>query len=319
MAIAKILLYYGITPISDPEAIRLWQRELANSLGLRGRIIVSHQGINGTVGGDLDAVKLYRRRTREYQAFADIDFKWSEGTGLDEHGYSLDFPRLSVKVRPELVSFGVPEAVHVGDRGVVGGGKHLSPEEVNALVAERGDEVAFFDGRNAWEARLGKFKDAVVPPVGTSHDFAAQISGGKFDHLKDRPVITYCTGGVRCEFLSAMLLQQGFKEVYQIDGGIVRYGEKYGNNGLWEGSLAVFDGRELVDFGPDVKTISTCDSCGQPTSLLANCGDDTCVRRFICCPQCQQVKCPDHGLTKVRRAGEPSIADGAAASTGEPQ
>lgn len=302
MAVPKILLFYGITDLSDPLAICLWQRELATRLGLRGRIIVSPQGINATVGGELGAVKQYRRITREYPAFADIDFKWSQGSGMGEDGYILDFPRLSVKVRPELVSFGVPQAVKVGSHGVIDGGEHLSPEQVNQLVAERGEEVAFFDGRNAWEARLGKFKGAVVPDVGTSHDFAAQIDSGAFDHLKDRPVVTYCTGGVRCEFLSAMLRQRGFAEVYQIDGGIVRYGERFANDGLWEGSLAVFDGRELVDFGQDVKVISTCDSCGEPSRELGNCSHPGCVRRFICCPQCQTVPCPDHGSVPVRKA-----------------
>lgn len=302
MAVAKILLFYGITDLPDPLAVCLWQRVLASSLGLRGRIIVSPQGINATVGGELASVKQYRRQIREYPAFADIDFKWSEGTGLDAHGFSLDFPRLSVKVRPELVSFGVPQAVKVSSRGVADGGVHLTPDQVNALVLERGEEVAFFDGRNAWEARLGKFKGAYVPAVGTSHDFAAQIDAGEFDHLKDRPVVTYCTGGVRCEFLSAMLRQRGFSEVYQIEGGIVRYGERFANAGLWEGSLAVFDGRELVDFGTDTKIISRCDGCGQPSRELGNCSQAGCVRRFICCSSCDHVTCPEHGWVPVRKA-----------------
>ena len=134
MAIPKILLYYVFTPLSDPEAIRLWQRDLCESLGLRGRILISKDGLNGTVGGDLPALKRYVRKTRQYAPFADIDFKWSEGTGLDETGASLDFPRLVVKVRDEIVSFGSPEALTVDSGGVVGGGTRLAPADRKSVV-----------------------------------------------------------------------------------------------------------------------------------------------------------------------------------------
>lgn len=202
MATPKIVLFYVFTPLADPEAIRLWQTSVCESLGLRGRIIVSPHGINATVGGDLPDVKRYVRATRSYRPFADADIKWSEGVGDD-------FPRLSVKVRPEIVTFGVPDEVLVADDGVVGGGGRLSPEQLHELVDERGDEVAFLDGRNAIEAQIGRFAGAVVPPVSTTRDFVPLIESGALDHLKDRPLVTYCTGGVRCEVLSALLRNRG--------------------------------------------------------------------------------------------------------------
>ena len=156
-----------------------------------------------------------------------MEFKWSDG-GSD------DFPDLLVKVRPEIVTFGVPDEVVVDENGVVGGGVHLTPEEVNALAASR-DDVVFFDGRNAFEAKIGKFKGAIVPQTETTRDFIAELESGKYDDIKDKPVITYCTGGIRCEVLSLIMKNRGFKEVYQIDGGIVRYGETYRDRGLWEG------------------------------------------------------------------------------------
>ena len=113
MAIPKILLFYIFTPLADPDAVRLWQRDLCAGLGLRGRILISKDGLNGTVGGDLPAIKKYIRKTRGYPAFKNIDFKWSEGTGLDEDGQSLDFPKLVVKVRDEIVSFGAPGELRV--------------------------------------------------------------------------------------------------------------------------------------------------------------------------------------------------------------
>lgn len=270
MAIPKIVLFYAFRPIADPEAIRLWQRDLCEGLGLRGRILVSHKGINATVGGDVTVLKTYVRKTREYAAFADLDVKWSQGSGLDEEGYSLDFPRLMVKVRDEIVSFGVPDEVVVDEHGIVGGGERLTPQQVHELVEERGDDVVFFDGRNAIEAEVGRFRGAVVPDVNRTPEFIAELESGTYDHLKTRPVITYCTGGIRCEVLSALMRNRGFEQVYQLEGGIVRYGEAYGDDGLWEGQLYVFDERMTVPFTDTARDIAQCSVCGAPTSSVAN-------------------------------------------------
>lgn len=309
MSDSKILLYYAFAPVADPEAIRLWQRELCELFGLRGRIIISPHGINATVGGEQDACKQYLRRTKEHPAFANIDVKWSEGTGYDEdqpetlHGVdrrvpwrrSRDFPRLSVKVRDELVAFGIADETQVSPAGVVAGGTHLQPHEVNDLVETRGEEVVFFDGRNAYEATIGRFEGAIVPEVSTTHGFIEEIERGVFDDIKDRPVVTYCTGGIRCEILSAAMKKRGFSEVYQIDGGIVRYGETYGNDGLWQGSLAIFDGREAMDFAPGAATLGACSVCGTPSSTLTNCADLSCRARFVTCEQHHDERCLTHG------------------------
>lgn len=278
----KILLYYRFTPLTDPEAIRLWQWTLCDSLGLKGRIIISKHGINGTVGGPLSAVKKYIRATKEWPGFKDIDFKWSEGTGDD-------FPRLAVRVRDELVSFGAPQDLHVDESGVVNGGPHLSPAQVNELVETRGDEVVFFDGRNAFEAEIGRFKNAVVPDVETTHDFVKVLESGAYDHLKEKPIVTYCTGGVRCEVLSSLMLQRGFQEVYQVEGGIVRYGEAFGNEGLWEGSLFIFDGRMNQEFGPNTKVISSCERCAAPTTQYYNCANLACRQLILLCESCSTL------------------------------
>ncbi|MEY3855594.1 MAG: hypothetical protein RJA45_64 [Actinomycetota bacterium] len=300
MDLQKIILYYGFAPISDPEAVKLWQKTLCESLGLKGRIIISKHGINGTLGGDMAALKKYVRQTKDYPGFRKIDFKWSDGTGND-------FPRLRVRVRPELVSFGAPDELVVDANGVVGGGKHLKPREVDALVAERGDDVFFFDGRNAWEAKIGKFKNAIVPDVDTSHDFIADLESGKYDHIKDKPIVTYCTGGIRCEVLSAVMIKRGFKEVYQIQGGIVRYGESQGDNSLWEGSLYVFDDRMNINFTDEAKTIGECETCGGPTSKFRNCSSLSCKDLILLCDDCagheENLACqPDH--TRGKRIGQ---------------
>lgn len=294
MSTPKIVLFYAFAPLADPDAIRLWQRDLGEALKLRGRILISEHGINGTLGGDLPAVKKWLRRFRDYPAFKDADIKWSEGTGLDADGYSLDFPKLSVKVREEIVSFGAPGELAVDAGGVVGGGSRLNPEQLHQLMAERGDEVVFFDGRNALEAEIGRFRDAIVPDVETTRDFVGLLDSGAYDDLKGKPVVTYCTGGIRCEVLSSLMVSRGFGEVYQLDGGIVRYGEAFGDDGLWEGSLYVFDKRGSIDFSDHAAVIGECAGCGASTKRTANCPDPSCRRQFVVCAGCDTVRCAEH-------------------------
>lgn len=276
----KIILYYKFTPIKDTLTMKLWQKTLTDSLQLRGRILISPHGLNGTVGGDITDLKAYIKATKEFPGFKDTMFKWSDG-GRD------DFPRMSVKVRPEIVAFNAADELRVDEHGVVGGGKHLKPSEIHKLVKERND-VVFFDGRNAHEAAIGKFKNAVVPNTHTSHDFIRELESGKYDGLKDKPVVTYCTGGIRCEILSSLMKNRGFKEVYQIDGGIAKYGEAYGDDGLWEGSLRVFDDRMTMDFSDHAKTIGVCSHCGGPTNNYENCAWANCNDLVLICLNCKQ-------------------------------
>lgn len=278
----KILLYYKFAPIADPEAMKLWQKTLCESLNLRGRILVSAQGLNGTVGGDIDKLKAYIKATKQYPGFKGIVFKWSDG-GRE------DFPRLSVKSRRELVGFkNSDDEFDVDENGVVGGGQHIKPEQVHELVEKYGDDVVFFDGRNEHEAKIGKFKNAIVPNTNTSRDFIAELESDKYDDIKDKKIITYCTGGIRCEVISAMMKKRGFNDVYQIDGGIVKYGEAYGDDGLWEGSLRVFDNRMTVDFSDHAKTIGECSHCGEKTSNFENCALSECNELVLICETCKE-------------------------------
>jgi UPF0176 protein len=278
----KILLYYKFTPIGDPEVMRLWQKTLCDSLNLRGRILLSKHGLNGTVGGDLEDLKKYIKAVKEFEGFKGTTFKWSDG-GRE------DFPRMSVKVKDEIVAFDAADELKVDETGVIGGGKHLKPKEVNKLVEERGDDVVFFDGRNAFEAKIGKFKNAVVPDTRTSRDFIRELESGKYDNIKDKPIVTYCTGGIRCEILSSLMKSRGFNEVYQIDGGIVKYGETYGDDGLWEGSLHVFDDRMKVDFSDHAAIVGECTHCKGPTNNYENCAWANCNDLVLICLNCKQT------------------------------
>ncbi len=260
-----------------------WQRELCTRLELTGRIIISKHGINGTLGGNLKSLRQYKSQMNKSVIFKNITYKWSDGTGEE-------FPRLSIKVKPELVAFDRPDEIEVDETGVKGGGKHLKPEQLHKLVEERGDDVVFFDGRNAYEAAVGKFKNAVVPDTQTTRDFVTELESGKYDHIKDKPVVTYCTGGIRCEALSVLMKNRGFEDVYQIDGGIVKYGEKYGNDGLWEGSLYIFDDRMNRNFSDNPKVIGICVHCTGKTSNYENCADIACNRLVLICLDCADNK-----------------------------
>ncbi|MCB9820078.1 rhodanese-related sulfurtransferase [Candidatus Nomurabacteria bacterium] len=278
----KILLYYKFTPISDPEAIKLWQKTLCDSLNLRGRVLVSRHGLNGTVGGGVDDLKAYIKSTKQYPGFKDTVFKWSDG-GRE------DFPRMSVKNRRELVGFkNSDDEFDVNMDGVIDGGDHLKPKQVHELIEKYGDDVVFFDGRNEHEAKVGKFKNAIVPNTQTSRDFIAELESDKYDDIKNKKVITYCTGGVRCEVISAMMKKRGFKDVYQIDGGIVKYGEKYGDDGLWEGALRVFDDRMVINFSDKAKTIGECTHCKGKTSNFENCAHSECNSLVLICENCKE-------------------------------
>ena len=283
----KIILFYKFTPVADPETVKLWQRQLCENLDLKGRVLIASHGINGTLGGDIASLKQYAKSFKLHPAFKDTIFKWSDGTGQD-------FPKLIVKVRPEIVTFNAADEIVVDEQGIVGGGKHLKPKQVHELVRERGEDVIFFDGRNAYEAAVGKFKNAVVPDVDLTSDFRKELADPKYDAIKSKPVVTYCTGGIRCEVLSMLMKKEGFQEVYQIDGGIVKYGEEFKDDGLWEGSLYVFDGRMGMKFSDKAIDIGGCTHCTGKTSNFENCDNKQCNKLVLICEKCRESQkfCP---------------------------
>ena len=279
----KIILYYKFTPIKDPDMAMLWQRELCERLGLKGRIIISPHGINGTLGGTLENLRLYRRAMADTSSFKNITYKWSDGG--EEH-----FPKLKVKVKPEIVAFDAADEIVVSERGIENGGKHLKPAALHKMLDEKklaGQEVIFYDGRNMYEAQIGKFKNSIIPKTTTSRDFKKDIESGEISKHKDKPIVTYCTGGIRCEILSAMMLNRGYNEVYQMDGGIVKYGEKFRDKGLWEGKLFVFDDRMKMGFADTAEDIANCEECGKKTSNMMNSSN---VRRklHVVCSNCSK-------------------------------
>lgn len=282
--IPKVVSGYRFTALPDPDAVRLWQRALALARGLTGRILIAREGINLAMSGPVEDLKAHLKDTREHPALHDLTVTWTDGTGADHR-------RLRVLVRPELVTFGVGPIRLDGDQ-VAGTAPRLTPDQLDAMAADR-EDLVLLDGRNAWEASIGRFRGAVVPPVERTSDFLRLLDSGELDHLKDRPVVAYCTGGIRCEVLSALMLDRGFGEVYQLDGGILRYGRSRGDDGLWEGSLHVFDERGAITFSDHPAVLAECSTCGAPADVVRDCGVDGCRGRDAGCATCPP-RCAEH-------------------------
>lgn len=273
----EILLYYKYVDVEDPEEFRSEQFELCKQLDLKGRIIVSKEGINGTVEGKKQNTQKYIEMLKADERFVDTHFKQSEGNGNA-------FPKLKIKVRPELVS------LHLGEEDINPQeitGKYLNPEELHKWFKTK-KEFYIIDMRNDYEHVVGQFENSILPSLHNFRDLPAALP--ELEHLKDKIILTVCTGGVRCEKASGYLLRKGFKDVYQLNGGIVSYMEKYPNQNFL-GKLYVFDSRVVMGFNTDSEehqVISKCDKCGKSSDNYIDCKNIHCKghRQFICCHKC---------------------------------
>lgn len=264
----KILLFYKYISIDDLPAIMAWQRQLCEILELKGRIILAAQGINGTLGGSVDACEAYKKAMDEHPLFGTIDFK--ESPGSDTY-----FPRLRIVIKDELINF--KQKVDFSKRGV-----HLTPEQAHELMKNNKDLV-ILDGRNHYEARVGKFTNAITPHIDTFREFPQYVTENAA-LFKDKEVLMYCTGGIRCEPASAYFTEHTqAKKVYQITGGIHRYVEQF-PDGFFRGKNYVFDDRVTVRINDDV--LATCEMCDIPYDDFTNCYNTQCNKQIIVCPAC---------------------------------
>ena len=271
-----IILFYKYVFIQYPKSVMKQQRTLCEELGLKGRIILAHEGINATLGGSAKAVAAYKEHMNNHELFAGIDFKES----IEEPNASGQaFPRLRVVVKDEIVHLGLDtEKVTVAD-----GGQHLTPEEAHALMEQNPQDLVILDARNNYESRIGTFTNSLTPDIKNFRDFPDYVDE-HLDEFKDKQVLMHCTGGIRCERASAYLQQKGVaKKVYQIAGGIHRYVEKY-PDGFFRGKNYVFDGRVTVRINNDVLT--HCDWCKKPADDYTNCMNAQCNNHFIACVEC---------------------------------
>ena len=227
--------FYKFVRIDDPQLLRTRLLDEMRALGLRGTILLAHEGINGTISGPPEAMAAFLGQLRADPRFGDLVTK-------DATVQSHPFKRLKVKVKPEIISFRRPEA-----DPSVRAGTYVAPEDWNALISEPG--VLVLDTRNAYEVAVGTFKGAVDPGTRTFGELPAFVEA-TLDPARTPKVAMFCTGGIRCEKASAYLRSLGFPEVYHLQGGILSYlAQVRPEDSLWQGECFVFDERETVEGG----------------------------------------------------------------------
>ncbi len=266
----SILLYYCYVAIENPEEFREQHHFFCLDLNLRGRIIVAPEGLNGTVSGLKADCEKYMETMKADPRFASIDFKVE---AFETHA----FTKLHVRTKPEIVH---ADLFHIDPNQQTG--IHLSP--ANFKVMKEDEDVVILDVRSNYEHAVGKFKNAITLDIENFRDFPDKIAD--LAQFKDKKVITYCTGGIKCEKASAFLLEKGFKDVYQLHGGIIKYAIEEGGEDF-EGKCYVFDNRIVADVNKvNPKVISKCFVCGTTSDRMVNCANSVCNNHIPLCEKC---------------------------------
>lgn len=263
-----VLLYYCYSRITFLETFREEHHLRCLELNLKGRIIVAEEGLNGTVSGLKADCEQYMQEVKSNPGFSDIEFKVEP---VDGH----TFAKLHVRIKPEIVHASLP---HIDPRKKTGG--YIEPEEFRRILKEEDENTVILDVRSNYEHNVGKFKNALTLDMENFRDFPEKVKTLENLKLKGKKIITYCTGGVKCEKASAYLLEQGFKDVYQLHGGIIKYGiEAYGED--FEGKCYVFDNRIVKDLNKvNPKVISKCYVTGIPSDRMVNCANPHCNKHI---------------------------------------
>lgn len=272
-----IILFYKYVPIDNPEQFRDEHRAIFERLGIKCRFIVASEGINGTCEGTPEAINEYIKILTSDERFSDIHIKYSKGTGTA-------FPKIKIRVRPEIVNLGLG-ADDVDPRTMTA--PHLKPHELDEWF-ETNKDFVIVDMRNGYEHQVGHFPNSVLPNMRYFRELPKVLP--ELEHLKDKTVLTVCTGGVRCEKASGYLLKKGFKDVHQLDGGMVSYMEQYpGKNFL--GAMYTFDGRVVMDYdGGNHPVIGVCVTCAQPTENMVDCKNESCHGQYLICKECLEAE-----------------------------
>jgi UPF0176 protein len=266
----RVLLYYMYVPIEDPEEFAREHKAFCNELGLKGRILVANEGINGTVSGPVEQTDRYMEMMRQDPRFAEMVFKIDEADG---HA----FPKMKVRARQELVTLRLEDDVNPNQVT----GEYLEPKEFYKRLQD--EDTVVLDARNDYEYNLGHFRGAIRPDIKNFRDLPEWVRENK-EMLGDKRIITYCTGGIRCEKFSGWLLKEGFKDVAQLHGGIVTYGKDPEVQGdLWDGQLYVFDDRIGVQVNQKEHVVVGKDYfSGEPCERYVNCANPECNKKILC-------------------------------------
>lgn len=287
-----VLAFYHFTEIENPKHEVGNHKRFFKNRDVTSRIYISEEGINGQMSAsEVDAID-YMNWMKSDPRFSDIDFKIHES---EEQA----FPKVTVKYRKELVAMG--EKVDITK-----GGEHLSPAKWKEMLENKDENTVLIDVRNDYEWKVGHFEGAELPDLHVFRDFPKYARNlKKVKDPKKTKVMMYCTGGIRCEVYSALMKEEGFSNVYQLDGGVIKYGLEEGAK-HWRGKLFVFDDRMVVPISKDNnETLSECQFCGVKTDKYYNCANMDCNDLFIACEKCAHDNhgccsnsCHEHGRVR---------------------
>ena len=260
----SVITFYKYQEINYPDELRDTLRLFCEELGLFGRILIGQEGINAGISGKKKNIDKFKSEISK--VFTNLIF--------NEHKCEKNtYHKLIIRTRKEIVKFGKEVNINnVGD--------HINPVELKFMMDNHEDFI-LLDARSDYETNIGKFKDAKILPINKFRNFPDKVKDLNLD--KSKKIITYCTGGVRCEKASAYLKENGFEDVGQLQGGIINYLEQF-NDGNFEGNLFVFDDR-LVAYNN--KSVSFCDYCKSSSDNYINCHNMDCDKLFICCNSCK--------------------------------
>lgn len=285
-----IATFYKFANISDLKAKKQQILTWCQSQELKGTIILAEEGINGTIAGQGKAIATLLTQLRSLPNLADLEHKESTAQ-------KLPFVRLKVKIKSEIVTLGLPEVKPNQQVGT-----YVNPQDWNQVIAD--PEVVVIDTRNDYEVEIGSFKRARNPHTQSFREFPQYIAQN-LNPQENPKVAMFCTGGIRCEKASSYLLSQGFKEVYHLKGGILKYLENISpEESMWEGECFVFDERVAVKEGLELGSHELCYACGHPISEADK--DSPQYESHISCPYCYEQLTPEKKARQIdrRRARE---------------
>ncbi len=276
----RVVTFYRFVRLHDLNALQQSIRARCLALGLKGTVLLAAEGINSTLTGARQPLESFIDWLREDSRFAPIRPRWSETA-------RAPFRKLRVRLKREIVTLGRPDLDPAQTTG-----RHVSPADWDALLQD--PKTLVIDTRNRYEVSVGRFRGAVSPDTDSFRRFPEWVRE-QLDPQRHTRVAMYCTGGIRCEKATAYMLEQGFPEVFQLDGGILRYLEEVPpEQSQWEGECFVFDDRVTLAHGNRDGSHALCLGCGEPLQA----GDDNHphYEPGLCCPRCH------HHLTPERRA-----------------
>lgn len=281
----KTLSFYRYTIIEDPLEFRDALYQALAELNCLGRIYVAYEGINAQMSVPVPNISVFLKTLDAIAGMKDMPIKWA----IEDD--SKSFLKLKIKTRSKIVADGLKDDSY----DVTNVGKHLTPEEFHQLSVS--ENTLLVDMRNDYEFEIGHFKGALNLKSDTFRE-AMQEAASKLKDEKDKKILLYCTGGIRCEKASSWLRHKGFEDVSQLHGGIIEYARYISENKVasnFTGKNFVFDNR--LGESIDGEVISSCHQCGNPCDSHTNCKNDHCHVLFIQCDECSskyEGSCSDH-------------------------